>query len=446
MNNQQQNLSRRSWLKQSINHSLGLAGGLCSGMLIQAQSFSQSTSKPVKTPTILLRSGWQTVNIGDIGHTPGILKLLELYAPEFQVILWPNSFDRGVEPMLKKRFPHLKIVKGRLQRDGKLNSESLRQAFQHADFFLHGSGPSVVSQRELAFWKKMTRKPYGIYGVTITKFNKELHSLLSEAAFIFTRETQSLKNLTAAKVTSSHQDFAPDATFAIDITDDQKATAFQKKNQLEKGKYLCAVPRLRFTPYHKIHKSIRWSKEKIQEVESVNQKYQEIDHAKLRSAIQEWVRLTGHKVVVCPEMTYQTAIIHPLVIDPLPPDVKSMVIAHDDYWLPDEASSLYRDAAAVVSMECHSPIIACAHGTPGLYIRQPTDTIKGQMWYDIGLKDWTFEIDEVNQQQIAKKVTNVYRNYEQSLGHLESVMQSIQDRQKNTMQVVKNAIGNSHSS
>ena len=97
-------------------------------------------------------------------------------------------------------------------------------------------------------------------------------------------------------------------------------------------------------------------------------------------------------------------------------------------------------------MECHSPIIACAHGTPGFYIRQPTDTIKGQMWYDIGLKDWTFEIDEVNQKQIAKRVTDVYRNYEQSLIHLKSVMQSIQDRQKNTMQVVKSAIIKSHSS
>lgn len=446
MKNQQQRLSRRKWLKQSINQSLGLAGGLYSGLLPRLDAFSQLTTKPNRTPTLLLRSGWQTVNIGDIGHTPGILKLLELYAPEFQVILWPNSVDRGVEPMLKKRFTQLKIVKGRLQRNGKLNSKPLEQAFQEADFFLHGSGPSVVSRRELDFWRKTTGKPYGIYGVTVSEINEELHSLLSEASFIFTRETHSLKNLADAKVTASHQDFAPDATFAIDLTDDLKTIAFQQKYQLEKGKYLCAVPRLRFTPYHKIHKSIRWSEEKIREVETVNQKYQEIDHAKLRASIQEWVRTTGQKVVVCPEMTYQTEIIRPLVIDPLPEDVKPMVVAHDDYWLPDEAGSLYRDAALVVSMECHSPIIACAHGTPGFYVRQPTDTIKGQMWYDIGLKDWTFEIDEVNQQQIAKKTAYVHHDYEQSLAHLKSVMQSIQQRQKRTMEVVKSAILKTQSS
>jgi len=443
---QQQNISRRIWLKQAFTQSLGIAGVLHGGLIPQQPAFSQQPKKVDSAPTLLLRSGWQTVNIGDIGHSPGILKLLELYAPDFQIILWPNSVDRGVEPMLKKRFPHLKIVKGRLRTDGTLDSESLEQAFQQADFFLHGSGPSVVSRRELAHWKQATGKPYGIYGVTVSEINPELHRLLSGADFIFTRETHSLKNLSEAKITSAHQDFAPDATFAIDLTDDPKAQAFQQQNQLEKGKYLCAVPRLRFTPYHKIHKSTRWSTEKIREVESVNQQYQEIDHAKLRAAIIKWVRTTGQKVVVCPEMTYQTEIIHPLVIDPLPADVKSQVVAHDHYWLPDEAGSLYRDASAVVSMECHSPIIACAFGTPGLYVRQPTDTIKGQMWYDIGLKDWTFEIDEVDQQQIAERVIGVYQNYDESLAKLKSVMQSIQQRQKRTMQIVKDAVLKARSS
>jgi len=446
MINQQQDLSRRIWLKQTFSQSLGMAGALSCGLLSQQQAFSQFKTKPDHAPTLLLRSGWQTVNIGDIGHSPGILKLLELYAPEFQIILWPNSVDRGVEPMLKKRFPDLKIVKGRLRKEGTPDNEPLEQAFKQADFFLHGSGPSVVSRRELAYWKKTTGKPYGIYGVTVSEINAELHRILSGADFIFTRETHSLKNLSEAKVTSGYQDFAPDATFAIDLTDDPKAKEFQKQNQLEKGNYLCAVPRLRFTPYHKIHKSIRWSKEKIQQVESVNQQFQELDHAKLRAAIIKWVRTSGQKVVVCPEMTYQTEIIQPLVIDPLPPDVKKMVVPHAQYWLPDEAGSLYRDAAAVLSMECHSPIIACAHGTPGLYVRQPTDTIKGQMWYDIGLKDWTFEIDEVNQQQISERVINIYHHYEQSLDKLKSVMQSIQSQQKRTMQIVTAAVRKTRSS
>ena len=172
--NQHHDTTRRTWLKQAACQSLGIAG-LFHNSLPNLQAYSQSTKNSKDRPTLLLRSGWQTVNIGDIGHSPGILKLLEVYAPEFQIILWPNSVDRGVEPMLQKRFPDLKIVKGRLRRDGKLDSPDIEQAFQQADFFLHGSGPSVVSRRELAFWNKSTRKPYGIYGVTVSKINPELH-------------------------------------------------------------------------------------------------------------------------------------------------------------------------------------------------------------------------------------------------------------------------------
>ena len=47
----------------------------------------------------------------------------------------------------------------------------------------------------------------------------------------------------------------------------------------------------------------------------------------------------------------------------------------------------------MISVECHSPLIALHHGTPAFYVRQPTDTCKGQMYRDIGADEWFFEID-----------------------------------------------------
>jgi hypothetical protein len=37
------------------------------------------TAENGKKPHILLVSGWQTVNIGDIAHTPGLIHLLKTY-------------------------------------------------------------------------------------------------------------------------------------------------------------------------------------------------------------------------------------------------------------------------------------------------------------------------------------------------------------------------------
>ena len=65
-----------------------------------------------------------------------------------------------------------------------------------------------------------------------------------------------------------------------------------------------------------------------------------------------------------PEMTYAVPRLRPLLYDPLPPDVKPHVAVMDRYWLTAEAASVYTRAAAVLSFEMHSPIIAVANGTP----------------------------------------------------------------------------------
>ena len=99
---------------------------------------------------MLLRSSWQTHNIGDIAHTPGVLKLLETHLPEADVVLWPSKLDNGVDRLLKSNFPRLTIAN---------DSSSLKTAFRECDFLLHGSGPSLGAERHVAKWSRETGKP-----------------------------------------------------------------------------------------------------------------------------------------------------------------------------------------------------------------------------------------------------------------------------------------------
>lgn len=94
-------------------------------------------------------------------------------------------------------------------------------------------------------------------------------------------------------------------------------------------------------------------------------------------------------------------LLRPLLFDKLPADVKPHVAVMDRYWLTAEANSVYAQAAAIVSCEQHSPIMGIANGTPAVMVRQPTDTRKGQMWRDVGLDGWLFEIDRTTGEQIA---------------------------------------------
>jgi len=123
-------------------------------------------------------------------------------------------------------------------------------------------------------------------------------------------------------------------------------------------------------------------------------------------------------------MTYQVDIMDELLIDPLPEDVKPFVVKRG-YWLPDEAASVYSKAHTVLSFECHSPIIAAANGTPMFYLRQPEDTIKGQMYYDLGFNDWTFEIEKTDGRQIADRLREVWTDYGRAKDKLQVSMKKV---------------------
>jgi hypothetical protein len=391
--------------RRKFIHQTAFAGGmmLLPSAILQACS---GTGKKQK-PTILLVSGWQDINIGDIAHTPGLLNILQKYLPGWRLILWKMSHSEEVGQMLKRNFPDVQIIYGSVNKNGEIEAENVLKAFDESDIMVHGSGPHVV-ERCLRAWVNKTGKPFGIFGTTIQSVSEELKELLPEANFIYTRETESMKVLESEDITGAHISFAPDATFYLNILDEERAAVFLNDNGLEEGKYICAIPRLRYTPYHKI-KKVSWDEDKIYEVEKTNEKYKEKDHAKLREAIVTWVRETGHKVLVCPEMTYEVDIMDELLLDPLPNDVKPFVVKRG-YWLPDEAASVYKRAFALLSFECHSPIIALANGTIAFYLRQPQDTIKGQMYYDLGFADWVFEIEETTGTDIASTLMSAFND------------------------------------
>lgn len=58
-----------------------------------------------------------------------------------ELIKWPSHVDNGVEELLCREYPGLKI--------GKLPGVALERAFMECDFLLHGSGPSIVSEQEM---------------------------------------------------------------------------------------------------------------------------------------------------------------------------------------------------------------------------------------------------------------------------------------------------------
>lgn len=397
--------SRREFLRQALTSGALASAGLTSAL---------AAEKPRR---LLLRSSWQTVNIGDIAHTPGMIALLERQLPDLSVTLWPSRLSPEVEQLLRRRFRKLQIAN---------TPEQQKQALAECDFGLHGSGPGLVGWRELERWRA-TGKPYGFGGVTLSDAElKDRRDLLAGSRFIFCRDTLSLEALKGSGIRVPVMEFGPDATFHLDLKNPTAAEAYLQEQGLKQKHFACFVPRLRWTPYWQ--EGRKYAPEEQARKEAENEQYREADHAKLRAAIVAWVRETGLPALLCPEMTYQVALLRPLLYDPLPNDVKSKVVVRPTYWLTDEAASTYSQAAAVVSMEMHSPIIAVANGTPAIHLRQPTDTRKGQMWRDVGLGDWLFEIDPATGEQIADRLLQIHRSPELASARVRKAQQFVADR------------------
>jgi len=390
--------------------------------------------------SIILRSSWQTVNIGDIGHTPGVLALLEKYLPDVEVRLWPSSVDNGVEELLGRRFPKVQIIKA---------PEEITKAFTDCVFLLHGSGPSLVARKDAERWHKETAKPYGIYGITfpgvyspdpkaVVTANPLDVELLSKARFALFRDSISLKFAKANNVTSPIMEFCPDGAFAVDLRNDQAASTFMKEHGLEEGKFMCVIPRNRFTPYWEIP-SKKTSFDTTRDAR--NQSMKEHDNAPLREAIIAIVRQTSMKILICPEDETQVKLGKEILLDKLPDDVKPKVVWRDHYWITDEAVSTYIRSAGLFGLEMHSPIMCIGNGIPAIVGRFSEQTSKGVMWKDIGLGDWLFDMD--NYQDLARYVPTVLamaKNPKAAKAKVAKARKFVEKRQRETMGLVKKNI------
>jgi hypothetical protein len=431
-----------------------------------ASLFAAGSGDKGRPPRILLRPGTgQGGNIGDIAHTPGALRLFERYFPEAEFTLWPVMISPEARQSLNERFPRLRIVEGDLDAQGRPTTPGLLAAWSEADLLLHGSSPGFKGGAYMPAWRAASRKPYGIFGITDDPISSittrpeggtlrqlreviaqlpaghlraATRDVLSGAAFIFCRDTLTADYFRRQGVRSPVLEFGPDATFALQLRDDVRAEAYLRDQQLEAGRFICVIPRLRYTPYHKLRGTKPTSGDLAKD--AVNARTVAADHAKLRDLIVRWVRHTGLKVLACPEMSYQLPLAKEQLVDPLPADVKKNVVWRDTYWLPTEAASVYASAAAVISFECHSPIISLTNGTPAFYVRQPTDTIKGQMYHDIGVSEWTFEVDETDGAALWSRLQPLHDDPAGARARVKAVMANLERVQRRMVEAARAAI------
>jgi polysaccharide pyruvyl transferase WcaK-like protein len=405
------------------------------------------------SPTILLRSSWAFGNIGDIAITPGMLRLIEQHIPGADIILHPANSHYEIATYLSDRFPNVQIVEGNHGKLGEPMTPALRKAFQKADLYLHASGPNISyghrpydgpiktegwrgfdwnSTMEPLMPFYIAREmglPFGCFGqgVNFLAPPSELvaKSILNDAAFLYTRETDSLQYSQSVGIDAPIMGFVPDCTFAFDMRDEDGADRLMEQYDLEEGKFLVVILRSSALAFTTVEREAKHC-------------YQ------LRALIKHWIDRTGLPVFLCPETRKDVEPTGRLLHEPLPPKYKSLVKYFDQFWMPCLATSMYQRAHSLLTMDHHSAIMALSVGTPTLHPRDPMAGRKGQIYPDLDLGDWLFDINHTQTADIQPALDDLIDNPQHARNRVSKAMRKVNQLQADAMKVARDVATRNH--
>ncbi len=392
-----------------------------------------------KPKTLVLQSAWDTINIGDIGHTPGTLRVIEQHLPEVRVVLWAMKIDARVTAMLNARFPKVEILQGNLFKDG-ANDKRLQEAVKGCDLFIRNSGMGQ-DLSYMQFCRKHGVR-YGLFGQSFFptmvegEGKEERLALLNNAAFIYTRESKTLGILKNGGVKAPVLEFGPDGCFGIDVRDEGRGLATMKKLGLEERKFITVQVRTNTPKFPGVDDP---RPEKLNPLHPTPKQIEDDERrcAKYRELIALWVEKTGGKVLIAPETIKEMGHNKRLIHDLLPAELQKHVVNLEYFWNADEAASIFARAHTIVCHEPHSPIIALANGSPIIHTYSEFHSPKCWMFQDIGLREWLLEMDETPVAKMAETLFAIDDDYPAALAKVKTAMAYVNECFSGSMQRVK---------
>ncbi|GAB4021510.1 polysaccharide pyruvyl transferase family protein [Spirosoma koreense] len=439
--------SRRDFIKVST-----LSPALSFGVNHPELAFAASLAEqPKNNPVIILRSSWGDGNIGDQGHTPGTIRLLSQYLPDAEILLWHVDPRPETEKLISKNFPAVKVIRGKFFEAGKPFDGELKSAFDRADMFIFNSGMAMnfglfgkdwaanMSSLTPFVYCAENRIPFGIYGQSFDRFDFPsmyvYRNVLSQAAFVYCRDGESVKFLKENAFRTPVLEFGPDGCFGINVRNEEKGRAYLKKVGLEDQKFLTVV-----ILTNKPFSAGKYDPLSLAQPAAIQDEQDQTRMAKVREMITSWVRETGLNVLLAPEVTKEIGSAKRYVYDLLPTDIQGKVVWRDTFWNADEAMSVYARAHTIFGMEPHSLIMGLTLGVPILHAWPPSHGRKAWMFRDIGLPEWLFQVDESTAADWSKQLRLIHQDYAGARKKVATAMAFVKNRQAATMQVIKRAI------
>ena len=219
-----------------------------------------------------------------------------------------------------------------------------------------------------------------------------IREILSQAAFLSTRETDSLQYLKQLGVDSPEMRFTPDAAWAFNLNDDEIVLPWLSQLRLTEKRFLAVTTR-------NAPAGVDAAIDKEKQIRFFTQ------------VITDWVDKTGLPVLLVPETVQSIQLNKEYIFRPLPNRIKSQIVVDDslwkpesEFWTPDQALSVLSRAHSCLNVDHHGTLIAMNAGVPCVHPRQPQAGRKSWVYHDVGFSDWLFDLYTVNPGQVSERL------------------------------------------
>jgi len=417
---------------------------------------------------IAIAFGWGLGNIGDIAITPGMLTTLEKDFPCAEINLisiygdgsvdfeefkqytlkhnpkckvWPNPFMDFMSDDEVTSWLNIATITARPARFLRalfLGDSDFGAMFLTTDLLFLNSGMMLSFNRMgtsgalgflISLWIPLivARElgiPYVLWGQSCGPFDAPADDLaakiLKDALYVTTRETESLDLIRRMGVPERDSAFGPDTTVEFAIRDDKFAAEYMQRHELENNQFAIFI--LRSTAW--------WNK--LVEPERL-QKHMNF----LACGIEHCVKELDLKVVVAPECEHEIATANEHLMPLLSAESTQKTVLMDQFWKPEEAKGLYRQAMVVSSMELHSILLAVPEGTPVVHPYFKEMGPKTFALRDFDLEDFLINIDEGKTEDYCDMFTRIKKNNVKERARVKSGSDKFHNAVKTGMQEVK---------
>jgi polysaccharide pyruvyl transferase WcaK-like protein len=361
-----------------------------------------------------------------------------------------ESFRRGI----LTTFESEAIVDDILDRYSLELFEELKQhnpdaaaAFSNAGFVYYNSGTTFNFGRlgvkniwgytlPLAMSLIVARRlgiPYGIGSQSFDALDWPMDllykKLFGDAKFVYCRDTDSLNYLAQRGLTNKFSGYRPDSTFFFESFDEPWADDFMQQHGLGNEKFMCVMLR--------IADSKPVFNDPIGGTMTEERKLEQM--RKMKILIEDWVKLTGCKVLLCHETRDTVENTRKYLYDILDDETKTQCVYMDSFWSSEQAYSIFKRARIITSMEMHSIIMSINVGTP--VIHNPFDECgrKKYMLNDLGLNKWLIDIDSCSDQAMSDVAMDIHHNFAEAKQYLKELKPALESRFSATMKEVWHA-------